>query len=81
MAWTYEGYWKAIFGHRNVRQVVAEFDLDGRNRVALDEWLSQAEVDAVLQEGIDLNCIFGWDDFHARALTELLGLVRKPERV
>lgn len=69
--WTYEGYWNAVLGaNRSASDVVSEFELNTGDRRGLDEWLGQAEGEALAIGGLG-ELPEEWSDYHERALNAL----------
>ena len=73
MTWEYDGYWAVVLGdHRSAADVIAEFDLAGATRVALDEWLGHAEAAAWSEGGEGGDYPPEWDAHHTTALADLV---------
>lgn len=71
MGRTFEGYWNVVLGaNRSADDVVREFSLDPADRRGVDEWLGNAECEALLFGG-DPSMPAEWADFHSRALDAL----------
>lgn len=71
--WTYEGYWNAVIGaNRSAEDVIREFELNGRDRRGLDEWLGNAEAEASIAGSGTSKVPVEWEPFHAKALEEMV---------
>ena len=70
-AWTFEGYWNVVLGaNRNADDVVREFGLDPADQYGVDEWLGNAESEALAMGG-KTNMPAEWVEFHIRAFDVL----------
>lgn len=75
---TSEQYWRAVLGERSADQVVTEFELDDdpqQGPGSLDDWLGQAEAQAIAHATDGLLTLAMLEPHHAAALEALRAAV------
>lgn len=72
----YGEYWITVLGQTSPTQIAQECDLFGTTRDEIDEWLNQAEVEALREGNVDRDewddILEGWATFHRDALEALV---------